>query len=297
MDTKQDSKTLLQAAMEKQRAIQAAHEAKEGIPFVPEPAPVPISAVVKAVVKPPVRVDTRTGEQKQADRQKYEAEQARREQECERQKNQKRWKDLLKEMGPRHVQKKLKDRVAYGTPEEQARQDAVFNHVSEFGRNLKANIQTGRNLVLYGSRGTGKDFCVSNLLGMAVAYHGFQAGWQSGMRMYRAVRDSMRKDSRTSEQEIIDDLSRHPLLVISDPLPPVGNLTPFQAETLLTILDERYRFNRPTWITINVSDRAEFEARMGSLAVDRLLEDATALYFDWPSFRQFGTKSEQEAAA
>lgn len=55
---------------------------------------------------------------------------------------------------------------------------------------------------------------------------------------------------------------------------------------MLVVIDSRYRHNRPCWITVNVATRAELEARMGVLLVDRLMENAHCLFYSWPSYRE-----------
>jgi DNA replication protein DnaC len=94
-----------------------------------------------------------------------------------------------------------------------------------------------------------------------------------------------RIDSDITERQIVLDLVAPDILGISDVLPPSGPLTPYQAQTVMQIVDARYRQKRSTWCTLNVETGAQAAERMGLAVVDRLREGALVVNFDWESYR------------
>ncbi len=55
---------------------------------------------------------------------------------------------------------------------------------------------------------------------------------------------------------------------------------------MFRIVDKRYRENRPTWLTLNVSSGAEAAERIGVQTYDRLRHSAMGLFCNWPSYRK-----------
>ena len=53
-----------------------------------------------------------------------------------------------------------------------------------------------------------------------------------------------------------------------------------------TVLDGRYRFMRPTWLSMNIASREEAAAKLGAPTIDRLAEGAVACFCNWPSYRR-----------
>lgn len=106
--------------------------------------------------------------------------------------------------------------------------------------------------------------------------------WVNGSTLYRSMREGMGED----EGELINRYVYPSILYLSDPIPPVGSLTPFQATTLFSIIDARYRDKLPTWSSLNVADGGEAAQRLGSAIADRLRDGAISLSCSWPSFRK-----------
>ena len=55
---------------------------------------------------------------------------------------------------------------------------------------------------------------------------------------------------------------------------------------LFRILDGRYSRRRPTWVTVNVSSRAELNERLTPQNADRLRDGALAVFCDWQTYRK-----------
>ena len=128
---------------------------------------------------------------------------------------------------------------------------------------------------------------MTSLAHAAIVRYDLHVRWVNGVDFYRAARD--RLDSRETEEELIERYSRPTVLYFSDPVPPVGELTQFQAAALFAVIDRRYRDRRPTWFTLNVSDATEAERRLGTSTADRMRNDSVALRCAWPSYRKGAT--------
>jgi DNA replication protein DnaC len=139
------------------------------------------------------------------------------------------------------------------------------------------------SVVLYGPVGTGKDHLAFALCKAAIRA-GYKAKWVNGQQWFGTVRDAM--DTEKTEASLIGELSHPELLCLSDPLPPFGSLTPFQATMLYRLVDARYSRGVPTICTVNVNDDAEADERIGEPTWDRLCHDAYKLYCNWPTFRR-----------
>lgn len=163
-------------------------------------------------------------------------------------------------------------------------QIAAVKRLRGFLGGLESNVADCRGLILYGPSGTGKDHLLVAAMGKALVGHGLNVEWRNGLALYAAVRDTF--STGGTEYGVLGDLINADVLAISDPLPPSGGLTEFQQGTLFRVLDERYSANRPTWMTINVADYAELEARLGVSTADRLRDGATVIHCNWPSYRK-----------
>lgn len=191
--------------------------------------------------------------------------------------------DLDRQVGSRYRGATLKGWQFHGEPDHRQDQASAVSHIAEYGAALHDNIHQGRNLVLHGPAGTGKDHLLA-----ALAYHtvrsGFRVRWTNGPDLFGTARD--RIGSNASEAELLASLTGPDVLVLSDPTTPGFPLTGWQAQLMYRIVDGRYRRQRPTWVSLNVRDGHEAETLLGVATVDRLRHDAIALECNWPSFRK-----------
>lgn len=195
------------------------------------------------------------------------------------------WSQVVRKMGPRYADASISKFQFYGSTEEQARQKEVIELVRDFGSAVVERTRTGRGVIFYGSSGTGKDMLQSALMRNACKL-GLTVDWINGLDLFGEFRDRMESKGK-SEEAKFRALAQPDILAISDPLPPYGQLTPFQTTVLSRLVDRRYRMLKPVWITVNVASRAEAERRMGHSTVDRISERALLVCTDWPSYRQF----------
>lgn len=191
------------------------------------------------------------------------------------------WAAVAKAMGGRYHDCKFSGFEFYGTTEEQSRQKGVIDSCRQMADNF-ANLDSNSGLVLFGPPGTGKDHILAAML-RAACMSGRSVKWLNGLDFFGDMRDRMDKES--PESEIIKDLSKPDILAISDPLPPWGPLTAFQAQTLFRVIDRRYRQEKPIWVTVNVAGGHEASERIGAAVVDRLKERSLSVFCNWPSYR------------
>lgn len=143
--------------------------------------------------------------------------------------------------------------------------------------------QDGTGILLYGPPGTGKDHLLAGLAYECIL-RGAKVTWVNGLDWYGQNRDRMETDR--SEASGVRDLVTPEILYISDPLPPWGELSEYQASMLFRVIDGRYRACRATWVSANVANREECERRLGAATVDRLGESAVSAFCKWPSYRR-----------
>lgn len=161
-------------------------------------------------------------------------------------------------------------------------QSRVTSALREYLETLSDRIAACEGVILYGPVGTGKDHLAYAICRGAIRSLD-SVGWTNGQAWFGKLRDNM--DAGKSEAMAISELSRPPLLCISDPLPPVGPLTQHQTTMLYRLIDARYASGRPTIVTVNVQDNADAEDRMGTATWDRLCHGAWKIRCDWPTIR------------
>lgn len=158
--------------------------------------------------------------------------------------------------------------------------DALAGYISELPR----NVADGRGIVLYGPKGTGKDHLMSAVLRVAVLSHGIDVKWANGMDLFGEFRDLI--DGEANESKFVKSLASPSILAISDPVPPVGNLTGWQMSQLFRVIDMRYRNMKPIFVTMNATGAGDAESRMSGQIVDRLRDGALVVQCNWPSYRK-----------
>lgn len=189
-----------------------------------------------------------------------------------------RWQQLIARRGERYSLCTLTNFAIYDD-----RQQPAVERIKAYCESVLGTDTEGCGLVLYGPAGTGKDHLLVAALRYAVFRHNFHPVWVNGMELYGELRDAIGSDR--DESSTLEKYIRADILAISDPLPPFGALTEYQAAMLFRIIDARYSRCLPTWATVNVKDGKEGNERMGSQITDRLRHGAVAVDCNWPSFR------------
>lgn len=150
----------------------------------------------------------------------------------------------------------------------------------EFADNFKEHFQQGTTMVLSGSQGTGKSH-----LALAIAQQ--LMGRASVMYMntldaVRAVRDTWRRESEKSENQVLDELGGIGLLIIDEVGVQYG--TEGEQVIMFDIINRRYRDMMPTILLTNL-DKDGLKNYLGERSFDRLRENGIWIAFSWPSYR------------
>lgn len=188
-------------------------------------------------------------------------------------------RDFLCDVGPRLSDASLSNYVC-----DCPQQEATVNALIDYAYEMEQQVIRGNGIILFGPSGTGKDHLLIGLARLAILHHSYSLKYVFGVDLFSELRD--RIDNDASEEQWVLRLVRPAILILSDPIPPRGDTTTFQASMLQRVINKRYNARRPTWVTLNVSSSAEADDRLGAAIVDRLKDGALALYCDWPSHRR-----------
>lgn len=188
-------------------------------------------------------------------------------------------RDLVNRAGARYRDCRLNNFVA-----KTDYQKKVIARLGKYIENFKEHVAAGEGLVLYGPVGTGKDHLAFSIAGH-MAWHGpMTASWLNVQDWFGTVRDAM--DSGRRERDLISDISNPSILVLSDPSPPIGQLTQHQCSMLYRAVDARYTcVNKITIVTVNVASDEEADNKLGAATWDRLCHKAIKIACQWRSYR------------
>lgn len=190
-----------------------------------------------------------------------------------------RWLDRLeREAGRRYVDCRLNNFHVRARE-----QFDVVERCREYIASIEERIAGGDGMLLIGPVGTGKDH-LAFALARGTIVRGFSAAWVDGLRWYTLMRDRIQQ--QRSESEAIWELLQPSLLVLSDPLPPAGELSNYEASNLLRIVHRRYIEQRPTLLTVNLTSEDEGRELIGDQAWDRLIHGAELVWCRWESYRR-----------
>lgn len=162
-------------------------------------------------------------------------------------------------------------------------QQQIINALRAFADTLPDHVRDGHGIVMAGPVGTGKDHCLVGVGRVAIVRHGFSVGWWRGVDLYSAFRDSIRRDE--ADSRLVDELTSPDILILSDPLPPTGAISEYQASRLMQVIDYRHSNCKPTWASMNVASSSEADERLSVPVRDRLVDGALVCRCDWPSYR------------
>lgn len=142
------------------------------------------------------------------------------------------------------------------------------------------NAKRGAGLIFSGLPGTGKSHLAAAVMQTIMPKH--QALYMTCMGMIRAIRGTWRRESETSESEMLSRFGSVPLLVLDEVGVQYG--TDGEQTIIFEVMDRRYRDMQPTILLTNQNAKG-FTEFVGERVYDRLREVSTWVTFDWPSHR------------
>lgn len=171
------------------------------------------------------------------------------------------------------------------TPE----QSRAFNVAFEYANEFETHAKNGTGLIFIGQPGTGKSHLAAAIIQKIMPR--YQGLYATVSDCIRAVRETWRKDSEHSENQVLGRFIYADLLVLDE----VGKQYGSDGEQniLFDVIDGRYRERMPTIIMGNVKG-SELSGYLGERLADRLRETSTAISFDWQSYRP---QAKKEGAA
>lgn len=153
----------------------------------------------------------------------------------------------------------------------------------DFADNFDAACQTGRSLVFCGNVGTGKTHLACGIARQVMA-QGRQAVFSSVLRAVRMVKDTYHRDSKKTEDQVIQELTEPDLLILDEIGVQFGSDT--EKMLLSDIINSRYELIKPSILISNLGLQ-DLDDYLGSRVMDRLREGGgKAIVFDWGSYRK-----------
>lgn len=157
-------------------------------------------------------------------------------------------------------------------------QKKVVQQVRAFASQLPDHLSSGRNLVIAGPAGSGKDHFMAYLLRLVVLSVEAVGRGPEGLVNWTTGVDITRGRQRCI-------LPRY-LLAVSDPVLPGHELRWSSLTNAYEVVDRQYRDRRPVWVTINAASREHMESMLTAPIADRLLHDAEVVLTDWATYRR-----------
>ncbi|WP_114195496.1 ATP-binding protein [Edaphovirga cremea] len=141
---------------------------------------------------------------------------------------------------------------------------------------------TGSNLLFCGQVGTGKTHLSVGIMRALFERYDADVYLTTAQRIIRAVRDTWRPNAARTEYDVLGFYSDVDLLVIDE----VGMQSGTDSERLIVseIINIRYEQMKPIILISNFTVQ-EIEGFIGYRAMDRVMESAVVLAFDWESQR------------
>lgn len=159
-------------------------------------------------------------------------------------------------------------------------QNVALTVARDFLENFDDNYKTGRTLIFSGKAGTGKSHLAISIAKSVMPR--YTALYLNALDAVRMIRDTWRKDSETSELQVLENLGKVGLLVIDEVGVQYG--TDNEQMLMFDIINRRYRDSKPMILLTNLGT-AGFSEYLTERSYDRLRENGKWVSFDWESYR------------
>lgn len=181
------------------------------------------------------------------------------------------------------------DKKFYESKFENAETTPVINFLKKYSEKFKILGTAPAGIFLYGSVGTGKTYATSCLANDLMT-NGKTVLFMSFALYLLKIRESFKNsyEETSIESEIIKHVKTCDLLIIDDL--GVENVKEFAIEKLFTLLDTRYRANKPFIITTNLTPE-RIKEKFGERIYDRINGSTHAYECKGESKRKVNEKS------
>lgn len=169
----------------------------------------------------------------------------------------------------------------YGCYDDQ--QKDIYNRLVNYVNNFEKVFRQGTSMALLGTPGTGKTHFATSI-GIEVNKKKYNVFYELFRDMMSRIKATYKQNSMRTESEIMKNLTCVDLLIIDE----VGQkpLSPTDKELILTIVNNRYKENKPTILISNLNE-SQLESELGRPVVDRFYENNGVVFtFEWESFRR-----------
>jgi DNA replication protein DnaC len=191
------------------------------------------------------------------------------------------YEQMVRLVGKRHA-KCWFSNYEVGNDEHTKLRQIALDTAKQYARSLKHNKGDGRNLIMMGDVGTGKDHLAIAVMRAAAIGLRMSARMRRGSELCNECRMNLLNNGK----DVPHDLTEVELLVISDIEPnPIKPASEFEDRAFLELIDQRYRNMLPTVVTSNKNSKQEIAESIGRRSADRLFENADIALFTWPSYR------------
>lgn len=169
----------------------------------------------------------------------------------------------------------------------------AYQATENFIRNISANIQAGKGLLLFGPPGNGKSHLAATIVRSALAT-GYTAFFERVPRLLIKIKATYSENSGITEADILERMVQAGVIVLDDA--GAEKWTQWTEPTLYTIVDERYSHKKALVITTN-SSLEQLENKIGTRAMDRILEMCDIVENRGASYRQMKAAARQKPEA
>lgn len=173
------------------------------------------------------------------------------------------------------------DNYEIGDDDETANRNEANKTAKQYALDLKDNPKSGKNLILMGESGTGKDHLAVAVVRAALSYR-MHVKYLRGSVLSTLCREHCISHS----SDVPHDILNCGLLVISDIEPNPYKISDFEERALLTLIDYRYAQMLPIVVTTNLIGFDAMAGLFGYRTISRLFHDAVLIPMTWDDYRR-----------